>query len=155
ARLLRDSLGDRFTRSALEAAVRTASSSTRPNSREARRTTECIRWIAEVNYEVRFHAETELSERVIFPVSPSESNGMEDARFVRFTDDDGTVTYYATYTAYNGRAILPQLLETPDFFAFRSVMLNGAVARNKGMALFPRRIGGRYAMISRHDDENL
>jgi predicted GH43/DUF377 family glycosyl hydrolase len=96
-----------------------------------------------------------MSERIIFPVSSNESNGIEDARFVCFTEDDGSVMYYATYTAYNGRAILPQLLETQDFLHFRVLTLNGSAVQNKGMALFPRRIGGRYAMLSRQDDENL
>jgi len=96
-----------------------------------------------------------MSERIIFPVSPNESNGIEDARFVRFTDDDGSILYYATYTAYNGRTILPQLIETEDFLHFRIVTLNGSAVQNKGMALFPRRINGRYAMLSRQDDENL
>jgi predicted GH43/DUF377 family glycosyl hydrolase len=155
SRALMQSLGDRFTRSEMNAAIRTAGGSTRQTSRAARRTVECMRWLAEVNYEVHFAPTVPLSERIIFPASPSESNGMEDARFVRFTDDDGTVTYYATYTAYNGRTILPQLLETPDFLDFRTATLNGASARNKGMALFPRKILGKYAMISRHDDENL
>jgi predicted GH43/DUF377 family glycosyl hydrolase len=154
SRALMQSLGDRFTRSEMNAAIRTAGGATRQTSRAARRTVECMRWLAEVNYEVHFAPTVPLSERIIFPASPSESNGMEDARFVRFTDD-GTVTYYATYTAYNGRTILPQLLETPDFLNFRTATLNGASARNKGMALFPRKIGGKYAMISRHDDENL
>lgn len=152
---LMQSLGDRFTRSELNAAIRTAGGATRPSARVARRTTECIRWLAEANYEVHFGPDVPMSERIIFPVSPNESNGMEDARFVRFTDDDGTVTYYATYTAYNGRAILPQLLETPDFLDFRAMTLNGASVRNKGMALFPRKVHGKYAMISRQDDENL
>ncbi len=96
-----------------------------------------------------------MSERIIFPVSPNESNGIEDARFVRFTEDDGSVMYYATYTAYNGRAILPQFIETQDFLHFRVLTLNGSAVQNKGMALFPRRIDGRYAMLSRQDDENL
>ena len=96
-----------------------------------------------------------VSERIIFPVSSNESNGMEDARFVRFTEDDGSVIYYATYTAYNGRVILPQLLETSDFLSFRARTLNGQAVQNKGMAFFPRRLDGRYAMISRQDDENL
>ncbi|RYD47604.1 MAG: glycosidase [Verrucomicrobiaceae bacterium] len=152
---LMQSLDDRFTRSELNAAIRTAGGATRATSRAARKTVECIHWIADANYEVQFNPEVPIAERVIFPVSPSESNGMEDARFVRFLDDDGTVTYYATYTAYNGRAILPQLLETPDFHHFRSITLNGAAVRNKGMALFPRRIHGKYVMISRQDDENL
>ena len=80
---------------------------------------------------------------------------MEDARFVRFTDDDGAVTYYATYTAFDGFEILPQLIETDDFVSFRIATLNGPAAQNKGMALFPRRIGGKYVMLSRHDRENL
>lgn len=152
---LMQSLGDRFTRSELNAAIRTACGATRPAARLARRTTEGIRWLAEANYEVHFDPAMPISERIIFPVSPNESNGMEDARFVRFTDDDGTVTYYATYTAYNGRSILPQLLETSDFINFRALTLNGSSVRNKGMALFPRKIDGKYAMISRQDDENL
>ena len=152
---LKQSLRDSFTRRELDDALRTARGGTRPKSREARRTTECIHWLASTNYEVHFDPASSLSARVIFPNSPTESNGMEDARFVQFTDDDGSVTYYATYTAYNGHAILPQLLETTDFIAFRAITLNGSSVRNKGMALFPRKINGMYAMISRQDDENL
>ncbi|MFA5113550.1 MAG: glycoside hydrolase family 130 protein [Candidatus Margulisiibacteriota bacterium] len=114
-----------------------------------------IKWLAESNYEVFFPHGQLISERVIFPVSQNESNGVEDARFVRFVDDDGSVTYYATYTAYNGREILPQLIETKDFHRFKISTLNGPLARNKGMALFPRRINGRYAMITRTDGESL
>lgn len=111
--------------------------------------------LAESNYEVRFDPGQPVSQRVIFPSSPSQSNGIEDARFVRFVDDDGQVTYYATYTAYDGKIILPQLLETRDFVHFKFITLNGPAAQNKGMALFPRRIAGRYAMLSRQDDENI
>ncbi len=153
--VLMESLGDRFTRNELNAALSTASGATRRFPREAKRTIDCIRWMAEANYEVCFSPSAHLSERIIFPVSPNESNGMEDARFVRFAHDDGTIVYYATYTAYNGRTILPQFLETSDFLQFQTMTLNGAAARNKGMALFPRRIDGRFAMISRQDDENL
>ncbi|WP_144299857.1 glycoside hydrolase family 130 protein [Elioraea rosea] len=96
----------------------------------------------------------DISERVIFPVTLAQSNGIEDARFVAF-DDAGVRTYYATYTAYSGRAIRSELLETKDFLSFRMSPLAGAAARNKGMALFPHRIGGRYAMIGRQDNENL
>ncbi len=152
---LRQSLGDTFTRSELKAALSTAIGSTRLSQRESRQTRECIDWLASINYEVRFDPSIPLGERIIFPNSSIESNGIEDARFVRFTEDDGTVTYYATYTAYNGHAIVPQLLETSDFHSFRSVSLNGSSVRNKGMSLFPRRIHGKYAMISRQDDENL
>jgi predicted GH43/DUF377 family glycosyl hydrolase len=114
-----------------------------------------VRWLAQSNYEIHFNDSIAVSERIIFPVSSNESNGMEDARFVRFVEEDGSVIYYGTYTAYNGRAILPQLLETADFLNFRVLTLNGRAVQNKGMALFPRRIRGRCAMISRQDDENL
>ena len=104
--------------------------------------------------ELVFKPEEDLSERVIFPVTESQSNGIEDARFVEFSDDDRT-TYYATFTAYSGRAIRSELIETRDFTSFRLRPLSGAAARNKGMALFPRKIGGKYAMIARQDNENL
>jgi predicted GH43/DUF377 family glycosyl hydrolase len=144
-----------FTLSELESAMRRAAQESGPLPREIQRTMECVRWLAESNYEIHFNPASGIAERIIFPVSSNESNGMEDARFVRFVEEDGSVLYYATYTAYNGRAILPQLLETTDFLHFRALTLNGRAVQNKGMALFPRRIHGRYAMISRQDDENL
>lgn len=150
-----DPLGETFTRSDLAHAVSHARNEALPNPGEFDRTLECIQWLADSNYELLFPSQLALSERIIFPVSTNESNGIEDARFVRFREDDGTVMYYATYTAYNGRAILPQLIETEDFLHFRILTLNGSAAQNKGMALFPRRINGRYVMLSRHDDENL
>ncbi|WP_079545256.1 glycoside hydrolase family 130 protein [Bradyrhizobium lablabi] len=104
--------------------------------------------------ELTFNSDEELSERVIFPVTESQSNGIEDARFVEFRDGDRK-TYYATYTAYSGRAIRSELIETSDFTSFRMTPLKGAAAGNKGMALFPRKIGGKYAMIARQDNENL
>jgi len=104
--------------------------------------------------ELIFKPEEDLSERVIFPVTESQSNGIEDVRFVEFSDG-GRKTYYATYTAYSGVAIRSELIETDDFMSFRLVPLRGAAARNKGMALFPRKIDGRYAMIGRQDNENL
>ncbi len=104
--------------------------------------------------ELTFNPEEELSERVIFPVTKSQSNGIEDARFVKF-HDGSRKTYYATYTAYSGRAIRSELIETSDFMSFRLTPLKGTAARNKGMALFPRKIGGKYAMIARQDNENL
>jgi len=111
--------------------------------------------LARSNYEVVYSPDQPLTERVIFPSSPNESNGIEDARFVRFTEDDGSVSYVATYTAYDGRVTIPQMLETRDFLHFRICTLNGPEVQNKGMALFPRRIGGRYTMLSRQDGENL
>lgn len=104
--------------------------------------------------ELVFNPEEDLSERVIFPITESQSNGIEDARFVEFSDG-GRTTYYATYTAYSGRAIRSELIETRDFISFWLRPLSGAAAQNKGMALFPRKIGGRYAMIARQDNENL
>ena len=104
--------------------------------------------------EVVFQPEQDISERVIFPVTESQSNGIEDARFVQFSDG-GRTTFYATYTAYKGTAIRSELIETSDFLSFRMTPLHGAAARNKGMALFPRKIDGKYAMIARQDNENL
>ncbi len=120
-----------------------------------RETLEVLHWLATSNYDVTFQPDSSVSERVIFPESPNDSRGMEDARFVRFVEDDGSVAYYATYTAYDGHDILPQLIETPDFLRFQVRTLNGACVQNKGMALFPRRIGERFAMLSRHDGESL
>jgi len=148
-------LSDQFNRSDLGNIVDRIRRETLPITRDVQRTLGCIQWLADSNYELLFPSELAVSERIIFPVSSNESNGIEDARFVRFTDDDGMVTYYATYTAYNRRDILPQLIETRDFLHFRVLTLNGGAVQNKGMALFPRRINGRYAMLSRQDDENL
>ena len=106
------------------------------------------------NYTLQFRPDQKISERVIFPVLKSESKGIEDARFVRFVDDNGDVTYYATYTAYDGFAILPQLIETKDFLTFNIITLNGNAVQNKGMGLFPRKINGKYYMLSRQDGEN-
>lgn len=148
-------LGDYFTRSELNESVGTVRHENQPPTHELQRTLDCVQWLADSNYELRFSSKLGISERIIFPVSPNESNGIEDARFVRFVEDDGSVIYYATYTAYNGKAILPQLIETDDFLNFRVLTLNGSAVQNKGMALFPRKIDGRYAMLSRQDDENL
>ncbi len=130
--------------------------SERPISSEARQnaTFEIMYWLANSNYEMSFRPDHKISERVIFPVSENESSGIEDARFVQFFDDNGEVTYYATYTAYNGFRILPQLIETKDFVKFKVMTLNGQAVQNKGMALFPRKIDGSYAMLSRQDGEN-
>jgi predicted GH43/DUF377 family glycosyl hydrolase len=111
--------------------------------------------LAEANYTVRFKKDLHMSEEVLFPYSPLESNGIEDARFVRFTENDGSVTYYATYTAYNGSTIFPQIVETRDFSLFRVSTLNGPAVCNKGLALFPRKIGGHYAMLGRQDGQNI
>jgi len=148
-------LGKTFLFDELDRSIQQAAPEASSHTRDVQRTLECMHWLAESNYEIHFNPASELSERAIFPVSPNESNGIEDARFVRFVEDDGSVIYYATYTAFNGRVILPQLIETTDFLNFRVLTLNGQAVQNKGMALFPRRINGHYAMLSRQDDENL
>jgi predicted GH43/DUF377 family glycosyl hydrolase len=117
-------------------------------------TAKIIRVLAASNYVTSFPASSRIDERVIFPAGPNETHGMEDARFVRFVDG-GTATYYATYTAYDGFQILPQLIQTEDFLSFSVSTLNGFAAQNKGMALFPRKVGGKYVMLSRKDRENL
>jgi beta-1,2-mannobiose phosphorylase / 1,2-beta-oligomannan phosphorylase len=113
-----------------------------------------IIWLASSHYELQFSLDTNISERVIFPVSANEKNGIEDARFVKFVDDDGKTKYYATYTAYDGTTILPKFLETEDFYHFKIMPLHGEIAQNKGMALFPRKINGKYAMLCRLDGFN-
>lgn len=112
-------------------------------------------WFLHNNYEIRFDPETKLSERVIYPISPNECKGLEDARFVAFREEDGSVVYCATYTGYNGFAIQPKMLETRDFVNFKVTTMAGRAVKNKTMALFPRRIGGKFAMISRQDGENM
>jgi predicted GH43/DUF377 family glycosyl hydrolase len=111
--------------------------------------------LARSNYEVQFQPDQKLSERIIFPATPSQRNGIEDARFVRFRKDDGCHVYYATFTAYDGTVVMPELVETSDFLFFRFITLNGPAAQNKGMAMFPRKINGHYAMLSRQDNENI
>jgi predicted GH43/DUF377 family glycosyl hydrolase len=153
-----DSLPERFSVEELDATLAAMDVQAATFSR-AYETMGRIRWLVECNYDVEFPADSLLGERVLWPAGPTETNGMEDARFVRFVGDEqggdaGTVTYYATYTAFDGRNIAPQLLETTDFRKFRVTQLSGPAAQNKGMALFPRRIGGRYAALSRYDREN-
>ena len=146
-------LEDRFTMADLDGALADAA------GREAasiavHHVTQLMHWLASSNYKITFPPESELSQRVLFPNGPTESRGMEDARFVRFVATDGSVIYYAPYTAYDGFDILPQLIETPDFVTFRIATLNGPAAANKGIAIFPRPIAGRYAALGRSDGEN-
>ena len=112
-------------------------------------------WMAQANYELHFPEDCQPTEAVIFPATPYEARGMEDVRLVRFTDPEGEVRYYGTYTAYDGWQTYPMLLETADFRRFRVISLSGRYARNKGMALFPRKVDGHYAMLARHDGERL
>jgi len=149
------SVGATFTWQELNTAVRSHLQRDRSQSSGVRETADAILSLARANYTVRFDPEQSLSERVLSPVTAAERKGIEDARFVAFREDDGSVTYYATYTAFDGHVLFPQILETKDFLEFRSSTLNGPEVQNKGMALFPRKINGRYAMISRQDNENL
>lgn len=110
--------------------------------------------VVNTNYELRFPNDTHPSERVIFPVTYAEKNGIEDARFVKFTDDNGETSYIGTYTAYDGLTIRPHLIETNDFLYFKITPLHGKAAINKNLALFPRKINGHYAMVSRIDGFN-
>jgi predicted GH43/DUF377 family glycosyl hydrolase len=146
-------LEDRFTMAELERAIAALDEDGIDRSISGE-TARVLHWLASSNYRTSFPASIEMSERVLFPSGPTESHGMEDARFVRFVDDDGSVTYFATYTAYDGHQILPQLLETTDFTEFRVTTLSGRVAHNKGMAIFPRRIDGNFVALGRQDNVN-
>ncbi len=147
-------LPEKFTKKMLLRELNRLNRNPRFSKKPQNRTFDIINWLADSNYEVTFHHDHRISERVIFPVSKNESRGIEDARFVQFFDENEQSTYYATYTAYNGVVILPQLIETKDFINFKICMLNGKAAQNKGMALFPRKINGRFAMLSRQGGEN-
>lgn len=114
-----------------------------------------VRNLALSNYDIFFSEEQDISERVIYPMSPSQTNGIEDARFIRFEEEDGSYKYFATFTAYNGRQIVPELLETKDFLHFKISSLSGSAAKNKGMALFPKKINGKYMMLGRQDNESI
>jgi predicted GH43/DUF377 family glycosyl hydrolase len=148
-------LGEQFTLADLEHTIGNVLRHNRARQREFEPIAHTMVVLAKANYEIRFGAELDVSERIIFPSSPSEANGIEDARFVRFVFDDGRVRYYATYTAYDGQVVLPQILETEDFLHFKVGTLNGQEVRNKGFALFPRLVNGQYAMLSRQDNENI
>ncbi len=148
-------LGDSFTLDKLRSSIHLAGKQFQARDQETEATARKILTLAQSNYEVQFPPDSRLSERVLFPVTPSQSNGIEDARFVQFQNEDGTRTYYATYTAYDGKLILPQFIETADFLHFKFITLNGRAVQNKGMALFPRKIKGHYAMLGRQDYENI
>ncbi len=155
-RRVMNKIGDSFSLEELRGSLQ-AEQFRRPDGmgREDQNAAQGIWMLARSNYEVQFQPEQELSERIIFPATPSQRNGIEDARFVRFQNDDGTHRYYATFTAYDGKVVMPELVETSNFLLFRFITLNGPAAQNKGMALFPRKINGHYAMLSRQDNENI
>jgi predicted GH43/DUF377 family glycosyl hydrolase len=147
-----DNLDDAFTGDELESQLGVLSGQ-RDTRRDAHTTAALLRSIASCSYTARFSGDTLLSERVLAPAMAAETRGMEDARFVRFVAPNGAVTYYATYTAFDGVAISQQLLQTTDFEEFAASPMIGPAAMNKGLALFPRAIGGRFAALSRHDRE--
>lgn len=149
-----EELTDLFRYNELQARIQQFKTNQLP-SQTLNATLEIIGWIANSNYTLNFRPESDLSERVIFPVSQMKSRGIEDARFVRFVDNNDSITYYATYTSYTGYTNIPMLLETQDFINFKMCTLNGHAARGKGMSLFPKKINDQYMMISRQDGENL
>jgi predicted GH43/DUF377 family glycosyl hydrolase len=151
---LRD-LGEHFTLDELRAGAKRAADQFRARDQENATVADKIVMLAQSNYDVQFPPDSRVSERVLFPTTPSQRNGIEDARFVLFHGDDGTKTYCATYTAYDGKMVLPQFIETQDFLHFKFFTLNGPAVQNKGMALFPRKVGGRYVMLGRQDYENI
>jgi predicted GH43/DUF377 family glycosyl hydrolase len=146
-------LGERFTRADLEGQLDWLHRH-RVTRTRAPETIDLIRSVADRSYSVEFASDTDLSERVLWPATEAEAVGMEDARLVRFVDDDGSVVYHATYTAYSGSRISQQLLTTNDFLSFTSAPVVGDAAANKGLALFPRRVNGRFAALSRSDRES-
>ncbi|MEM9916136.1 MAG: glycoside hydrolase family 130 protein [Planctomycetota bacterium] len=154
ARAVLDEMPDWFTYQDLDHKI--AEIKQRPDHpRPFNESAENMLWLARSNYRLKVPDESDPSEIVIFPTSENESRGIEDVRLTHFTDDDGTVTYFGTYTAYNGFRILPQLFETSDFHNIEIHTLNGRYVQNKGMALFPRKVNGFYHMISRLDGENM
>jgi beta-1,2-mannobiose phosphorylase / 1,2-beta-oligomannan phosphorylase len=148
-----EKLNDKFTYGELKRAV-AETKKTHELTPEKELIINQMMWLARSNYEIDFSLDSAISERVIFPISDTEKNGIEDARFVRFKDENGEITYVATYTAYDGTTILPKLLTTKDFYHFKGLPVHGELANNKGMALFPRKIRGKYVMLCRVDGVN-
>ena len=151
--MILNELKEHFTYGELRKCIEEAKNTLRPEAEKELVFNE-ISWLASSHYELEFSLDTNISERVIFPVSANEKNGIEDARFVKFMDDNNESTYYATYTAYDGTTILPKMLDTKDFYHFKILPVHGEIAQNKGMALFPRKVNGKYAMLCRLDGFN-
>ena len=148
-------LPDRFRYRELEEVVAHLRSSEPALSFAHKASRQNLYWVASSNYDIGFDPSVPISGRALFPYSPSEKHGIEDARFVRFIEDDGTARYYGTATAWDGKTIMSQMIETEEFMTFKVRTLNGEAVKNKGMALFPRKVHGKYAMISRLDNENI
>ncbi len=149
------SLENEFTLNQLENALKNGLREHRSRHHDLAPIVEQVVTLAKSNYEITYLPKHELSERLIFPFGPTETNGIEDARFVQFQEENGLSRYYATYSAYDGKMVLPQLLETKDFLRFKMHTLNGPAISDKGLAMFPRKINGHYAMLSRQDGEHL
>ncbi|HCD34115.1 MAG TPA: glycosidase, partial [Phycisphaerales bacterium] len=147
-------LPDHFSRTQMDAAIDELCHERSMQARQ-HQCIQTLRWLAESNYTVNFSCDSDISERILFPVSEVERNGLEDARFVRFVEDDGNAWYYATYTAYDGSRIMPQIIETGDFLTYHIRSLNGTGAHGKGFALFPRRINGDYYMVGRQNGQDI
>jgi predicted GH43/DUF377 family glycosyl hydrolase len=152
-KLAAQTLKDTFVYGELRDCLEHCAASTLLNDQEKELLPQII-WLAKSHYEVSFSLDTSIAERVLFPVSYRETNGIEDVRLVRFVDDAGEITYYGTYTAYNGVSILPKIIETKDFYTFNISPAHGHNIQNKGLAFFPRKIKGRYAMLARMDGVN-
>ena len=148
-------LGESFTLEELRTSISLAAKQLRVHDLETEKVAKTTLALAQSCFEVHFDSDSCFSERVLFPTTVAQSHGIEDARFVLFRGEDGMQTYYATYTAYDGKEIQPQFLETSDFLHFKFTTLNGPAVQNKGMALFPRKINGLYAMLGRQDYENI
>lgn len=147
-----DKLGDTFEYSALRKIIVDSQKIEEDDFKKIQY--EKILWLSDSYYEISFSLDTDISDRVIFPISELERKGIEDARFVMFKEDNGDILYYATYTAFDGTLIMPKLLQTKDFYDFKIKPLHGRGAQNKNLALFPRQINGKYAMMSRIDGRN-
>lgn len=149
---VKEKLGDQFEYNELKRVIVDLKSQTEDSAQKLEY--DKVLWLSDSYHEISFSKDTDISDRVIFPISEYERKGIEDARFVKFIDDDGQTIYYATYTAYDGNIIMPKLLQTTDFYNFKISPLYGAGAQNKNLALFPRKVNGKYAMMSRIDGWN-
>jgi predicted GH43/DUF377 family glycosyl hydrolase len=153
AEVILGKLQERFTHRQLSDAVM-AVQQENPELEHLENTTSVILWLGRVNYQLKLSPEDRISDLILFPTSDTEARGIEDLRLVQF-HDDGDMRYFGTYTAFDGRHILPMLLETKDFRKIYIHTMNGACVQNKGMALFPRKLDGHFVMCSRIDGRNL
>ncbi len=151
-----DELLDKFTEEELEKSIQRYSRKKKNTfDSSEQQAIDLLRWVSRSTFELEYDSELTISGKVIFPISQNQMRGLEDARFVYFNNGDDTPRYYATYSAFNGHIALPQLIETKDFQHFKISILSGNGVQDKGMALFPKKINGKYAVISRNDNENL